>query len=405
MYDHAVNEGSDAQGAHARRRRWAMLAAGLGLVVAALCVEGAVRLIGQVDERGQFLFRGRVVRPFVLPSEDLSRRLEQLGPEVWKRDYHAVLGWAPNPEDPEVNALGARSTREVDLLPGAGIYRVATFGDSFVFGDGLAPDRSIAAQLEALFAEAGLAVEVLNFGARGYGMDQALLRYRETGAAAKADFVVVGLQTENMWRNLNLLRPIYHPQTLIPYAKPRFALEGGELRLLNVPVPPPETLPALLADLGSWELLPYENAFRWEDYARPLWRRSRALSLAIDVVAGGGGEGRLRHREEAIALAVAILSQFREEVTANGADFLLVHLPDLESFRNYALGRPVKDEALLDAIEQQQPVLEPYAELQRTAPFYGGDGFHYGEKGTLAIARSLFDAIRPSVEARASTRH
>ena len=64
-----------------------------------------------------------------------------------------------------------------------GVLRIALFGDSFTHGDDVPVEHSFGQVLEQQLITAGIPAEVLNFGVGGYGIDQAMLRFKEHGAA------------------------------------------------------------------------------------------------------------------------------------------------------------------------------------------------------------------------------
>ncbi len=95
---------------------------------------------------------------------------------------------------------------------------------------------------------------------------------------------MLGFQPEDMKRDLNLLRPLYDPRTRLPFAKPRFVLEDEGIRLIDVPVLPPDQVAPTLAHLDRWDLLPWEHFYDPADYRGAWWRRSQAAG-------GAGGPG------------------------------------------------------------------------------------------------------------------
>jgi hypothetical protein len=83
------------------------------------------------------------------------------------------LGWRyrsgfRSPTD-RINSQGLRALREYSSRPAPGIFRVAAFGDSYVYGTEVPDGECWAARIEEL--DPG--IEVLNYGVGGYGVDQA----------------------------------------------------------------------------------------------------------------------------------------------------------------------------------------------------------------------------------------
>jgi hypothetical protein len=72
-----------------------------------------------------------------------------------------------------------------------------------------------------------------DMGVHGYGHDQMLILLKEEGVKYQPDIVILGFLPLDMSRNILKFRD---------FAKPRFVLERGELRLTGTPVPRPEEI-------------------------------------------------------------------------------------------------------------------------------------------------------------------
>ena len=241
--------------------RHQLLLSAMTTILAVLILgEAAIRVVGRSDEDGNFFVRGHHVSPRRLPVKRI---------EAAERAYRAsssafmiedeLLGWAPRPGiqtgQYTYNAEGIRVTSS-DIsygeIPRNGTIRISLFGDSFTNGAEVSDGETWGEYTGTALRERGQAVEVLNFGVNGYGMDQAYLRWRYTGIRYKPAVVVFGLQLENAKRNINLIRPMYLRFTeLLPFTKPRFIVEGAELRLINSPVVPLNRPPGYCAQSGS----------------------------------------------------------------------------------------------------------------------------------------------------------
>ena len=104
---------------------------------------------------------------------------------------------------------------------------------------------------------------VLNFGVGGFGFDQAYLYYDRDGSRFETNVIVQGLQMENVGRDVTLWRIVAFPGTGIPFSKPRYIVEDGNLELINRPTVPPEDVPDVLANFHRWP-------FGWERRAGPM---------------------------------------------------------------------------------------------------------------------------------------
>jgi len=118
---------------------------------------------------------------------------------------------------------------EHQYQPTPGRHRIVTLGDSYTFGDEVSDDETYSQYLERFLPD----TEVMNFGLSGYGHDQMLLYLEQEGVKYHPDVVLIGYVWFDIFRNL---------AEFTSYSKPRFELRGKELRLTNMPVPPPESI-------------------------------------------------------------------------------------------------------------------------------------------------------------------
>jgi hypothetical protein len=253
---------------------------------------------------------------------------------------------------------------------------------------------------ERMLEESGVPARVLNLGVGGYGMDQALLRFRRDGAALAPDVVVFGFQAENTHRNRNLVRPLYQPSTGLPFSKPRFVLEDGRLRVINVPPLPPGEIVETLRSFGDWDLAPYDEFYVPGDRAPIWWRRSRLLAVAADLLGPNPWAPDFDPEGASGRLALAIGGAFSEEVRALGARFVILHLPLRETVRSAASGRPPKYAALLAALHARYEVVDPLSRLVEAARD-PGVGPLYTLHFTAAGNRVVAGALVPHLEAAA----
>jgi len=386
-----------------REMFWRVLLLGGAVVISFAVGEGLVRIIGEQDARGQFVFRGHHIRPYQLPLEPITAQLQAYQSSDRTRViYHPILGWTHRPNHRSsdglyhYNSRGLRSTpQEFSELPAKGVLRIALFGDSYTHGDDVSYEYTFAYMLEQRLNARGITAEVMNFGVGGYGIDQAFLRFRHEGTKAAAHLIVFGFQAEDVKRNLNLIRPLFFTRTGLPFAKPRFVLKEEQLELINVPVLPTDRLLDTLLDFDRWELSPYE-AF-YEKYANPWWRRSKLLAVSADLL---GSTARDRSfydpHSEAGKLALKLIETFKLEAKANGAEFLIVHLPELHDLRSLCRSGQVKYQSLLDELDARYEVVHPEAQMLATSlrpdltDLFAG---HYNYQGNLAVADVLFTAI------------
>jgi hypothetical protein len=410
--------------ASSRRRRWLTirrhhltLAATATVLALAVVGETAIRLVGESDEDGNFYLRGHHVRPYKLPIKRIARAVETyLATPSTFLIADPTLGWAPRPEVKTplyvYNRQGIRvqsPERIYSEKPPAGTLRVALFGDSFTNGAEVTADETWGAFAEsALRLAHGAPAEVLNFGVNGYGVDQAFLRWQKTGAQYSPAIVVFGLQVENLKRNTNLVRPLYTRTTEnLPFSKPRYVVEGDDLRLVNVPSVPPESLAATVAHIADWPLRQYEAYYNPEDHRRSFLLNSRLIGFAREIAAEAV-EGRTDDdecSEEEQELGFRILERFEASVRATGARFLVLHLPRRPEVRTLHDRRTVTNRAFLQRVRQRFDYLTAadglVEEMRRSsagALFQRGN--HYSPRANQIVG----DVVARGIQTRLTSR-
>jgi hypothetical protein len=279
--------------------------------------------------------------------------------------YHPRLGWTNLPgyaSDERVpfrvhiNEQGLRAKREYALEPPPDAERVVFVGDSTAFGEEVDDDATVPALLESVLA----GVEVLNFGVRGYGLGQMVLRLEEDGFAFGPDHVIaLVLLPEDLRRDAV---PFFtHP-------KPVFTLAGGELVVENVPV--------MVGARQPW-LLRHSFAAAW------LRGRPEAGPEA--------GE-----RGQVLGTATALVERLGRGCAAHGATATIVTISTAG-----ALDRLVGDEALRREVDRMRRALRSadVDVLDLIAPLAGAyrargaslvaPRGHWSREGNLLIARGI----------------
>lgn len=264
------------QGTRSRRTRmFALLAVGLSCLFGVGLVEAVLRLRPELALEGEVL------------DEFQWRQRQGVAPTAYEFDsYDPELGWVPTPnfngDGVQTNSQGIRARREFAARATPGVRRIAFVGDSFTWGEQtwhgqIRNEETFVAILERTLP----AVETINLGVHGWGTDQQLLYLRRLGLRLTPDLVVLGFFELDYERN---------GASFYSYAKPRFVLESGTLRLVNTPVPDREEflarpfrlptffLPSLLsrvvnAVLDQTKLRPLEQ--------REAWRVTEAIFDAI----------------------------------------------------------------------------------------------------------------------------
>lgn len=349
--------------------------ANAGLVLAPLLLtlvvlEGVVRAFSEYDRDGNAKFVDVSLYPYRIPLVSLQRSLDRYNSSTSSRlMYDPDVGWSPRPNVHDwvyhYNSTGIRSApAEYTLAPAPGTFRIALFGDSYTHCDEVPIEECWGTHLEARLRENGIPAEVINFGVSGYGIDQALLRWHKDGRAYAPHLVILGFNADDVSRNVNLLRAIRSRNTGIPLAKPRFIIEGEDLRLINVPTTPPEQMLELFSNLAGWDLVRYEYFYRPRDYDPPLWLRSRLVSFVFNYLTARDPDADLYALDgEPGRVTLRIIQQFSQEVQAASSQFVVLFLPQRDCLGQLSSGQPLPYADLLAAIEASHPVIHPETPL------------------------------------------
>lgn len=377
-------------------------------------LEAGVRLLSSEGVDDGVHLRSLRLRPYRLPVQYVRTALAEYARTPGSYiQYDPDLGWSIRPLSRSKNGLyfsdaaGIRSLpsrRETLPRPSPDTLRIAILGDSFTHGDSVPYEVTWGAVLEQQLVRRGIRAEVLNLGVGGYGMDQALLRWRKQGAALKPQIVVFGFNRSNVRRNLNIFRVFYQPGSGLVFSKPRFVLEGGSLQLVNAPTIPLEDLPGTLEAFDSWGLKDLEFFYRDVDYAERPIHASRLATL-IDTGLATGFSSRRRDYDffepgsPAFDLSLRIVEALEREVEASGGRFLIVHIPTRNPIKRLIKGETLKHQALLDELAARYELVDPAPELLREAKsksyeelFVEGDT-HYSALAHRVIGEAVARAV------------
>ena len=268
-------------------------------------------------------------------------------------EYDSLLGWRNIPNgtgtissDEYVRRLtyNERSMRGPVLQyeKPAGTLRVLLLGDSFVDGYTENYGDRVSEVLERdLETGTGLQVEVIPMGTGGFSTDQELLWLRSEGLKYDPDVVVLMFHPNDVWYSIS--------ERYWRGSKPRFVIDGGALRLTNVPVPPPDSAEDRSVSLGR-------RANRWiRENSKIYWLVARAAQnnprfygmavrlglttpspeMVFDAKSGTVVAGEFSvfaaspppETREAWRVTRELIRAMREETRATGAEFLTFLIP------------------------------------------------------------------------------
>lgn len=396
------------------RLRVGVIALIIALVVGFVTLEVAARLLVITNVDGQRFLLNLPLRPYHLPIADTQATVERYHETlISELVYDPLLGWTNRPNSPDYNSAGIRADREYASMPPDGVLRIAAFGDSFTHGNEVASAESWPAQLEALLNARGIPAEVLNFGVGGYGIDQAYLRWQEQGRAYHPDIVLLGFAPVDVNRLVTLYWKL-EPNVFItpgsnPFSKPRYVLDGDQLRLINSPTVAPDDMPAFLTNFAGSDLARYEIGFDAADYQDQWWLHSEALaildalrrylvfdparnpSLQIDLLRPPAQPAPYNDADQ---LTTAILQQWATRARADDSQFMVVHLPMKAGVQAYQGHQPLEYEALWRELSSSYAWIETLDAFPATGvdeEFAAGG--HYSPRGSQTIAAAIADYV------------
>ncbi|MBI3315975.1 MAG: SGNH/GDSL hydrolase family protein [Candidatus Omnitrophica bacterium] len=368
------------------------------IAVAFLMGEALVRWIGHFDGDGNFFVHSFKLYPYRVPLEKWNESIHQyLLSENSYLKYDPFLGWSPRPNSRSEDGLYSynsdairtpASGSVISKIPDPGVLRIAIFGDSFTHGDDVSFEDTWGFFLENDLKKAGINAEVLNFGAGGYGMDQSFVRWRKTGHLYDPQIVIFGLQLENMNRNVSVSRAFYYSDTGIPFLKPRFILEQGALKLVNVPSPSPDEIIGIIRKFDAWEYSKYEYWYDKDRYQDHLFLRSKFLSFFYSLI-NEKFKKSLARKEDPEVLSLAIISKFKAEVESEGKIFCIVFLPARTDLT-------APNVRFLRKIDEAATMIDTRVTFLKEADKLGAQALiprHYSARGNEIVAEALTDFI------------
>jgi acetyltransferase AlgX (SGNH hydrolase-like protein) len=290
-----------------------------------------------------------------------------------------------------INSHGLRD-REFAYAKPRHVFRVGLFGDSFTFGEGVQNDEAYPKVLEGLLngasRPAGTTIEVLNFGVGKSGTSHQLALFRKEGTKYDLDLVILGFLARNdftdNWGGVFYLKDdslVHNPGAYstvrriqrVLYAIPGYKWAATRSHLVN---------------------LFRKTATIIDDRAR-----TKRAARFNDMGTRSGADTNLQH----VRLTEKLIEAFNREAHEQGADFLLINLPDRgqRPALSYDAREPapayVSDcEELLSAIRQQNiPVLDlvpDFSTLPVATHFFANDA-HMTPLGHQAIAHRLYQYL------------
>ena len=271
-------------------------------------VEAALRVMQPADPSTSSANTERREPP--APSEVEGSNFEAAADTGWRMKPNHTFQWTVETRTDiyAANAQGFRSPHDFSQPPA---QFVGLAGDSFAWGLGVDYRETFGDRIEQAMSRPGLETRqsVFNVALPGFGIDQMWISVRTHLLPRKPRLVIVAFIDDDFSRSLTAYRPDEG------FAKPRFVLDGGNLR------------PQTRADVESG--------------MRP-WLRSHSAAWRLIENA----TVRLRPFGEWWALNTALVDAIAADCQRDGVPVLFVRLPQIDGGPFPSLARHMQQRAL-----------------------------------------------------------
>ena len=394
--------GAAFQKAAAARRKtfWVPVAANaLALLACLVFGEVSLRLAAQPDALGL-----RVGGVTLLPYDWRAFARDNLSILERTRSDHsfyvedAVLGWTIAPDRDAADGIHKSSAeglrtmnRGTDLRSQQAQHRVALFGDSFTFGEDVPFEQSWGHFLEA---HTSPGTQVLNFGVDGYGLDQAYLRFRREVNKWTPDATVLAFIQDDLYRSVGVY-PFFRLTWQRPFSKPRFILNGTELKLLNVPNIPPDQIfrksSAVELPFLQYDANFQPTAYGWEPHFLYGAYLARFIAAKFPRWSPPGPD---TGDEMALQLASRLIKEFVAAAHSEQTVPIVIYLPSRNDFDGTGpvLERQLRKLLSIENIELEDTTDCVRSHVSRTELFLEGRP-HYSSAGNAAVAKCVAPLI------------
>lgn len=369
------------------------------------------------DLDGNLIMNNLHLKPYRLPIKETKVKLSKLlrlndnNVQNIRLLPDSKLGWIPSKYFESGDSLykyNNESIRVGDIKWEVGEknkIRIAIFGDSYSHGDEVRFKYTIGNYLEKLFINSKYEVEVLNFAVSGYGFDQAYLRWKEVNSKFNPDIIILGVQFENVKRNINIIRPFYSHITDIPYSKPRFILNNNKLELLKNPITDINEIANIITNFDSWENCKYEGFYNQENYKSDFWLNFNTYSTIHSLTSRLNTEFEYYNsKSESYRISKKLFNLFKANVFENGQIFIPVHLPTMDDFNflyksylKYFHSRKFIYDELYSDLRSETQFVETYDTLKQWSLENDIDKLfmqrHYSPIANEIIAKQIYSYI------------
>lgn len=263
---------------------------------------------------------------------------------------------------------------------------VALVGDSFTFGEKVSYEDTWGYKLDQLLGDT---YRVLNFGVPGYSLDQVYLRYMKDALPRNAKIVIFSFIDHDLYRTMRIYPFLFHDSWKLPFSKPRFILQAGELQEVNQTPAPPE---AILSHNAIFELpfIEHDTSYRQGDWERRWFHHSYFVRLIQSWFPAWSTVKPERSLETMLSTNTEILRRFLRSAEQAGSIPLTMWFPQEGNIQDPGSYPPIGKRMLEMA---GIPYIDPTPCLLEVAPddrFVGG---HYSPQSNTAVTRCVYEAV------------
>lgn len=305
-----------------------------------------------------------------------------------------LLGWDVGKNrrsgDYASSAEGIRSAGpdESYVRAGAG-SRIALIGDSFTFGEEVAFDETWGHYLEQLSG-----AQVLNFGVPSHGLDQTLFKFEHKVRTWSPQVVILGMLDAAAPRSGNVYL-FLRPDQALPFSKPRFIAEDGELKAINVPVISAEQI---YAQDSIFDLLLVEKdvLFQRSHWERSFHDASFVMRYLFSRFPKWDAQPADLSETALDELSARLIEALSAKVDAAEAKLFVVFLPERPQIEGGGVKHrdAIAKSLAKDGIAIFDPTPCLLSRVKAEELFVKG-GVHYSAKGNAALAACLAPQIEP----------
>jgi hypothetical protein len=315
-------------------------------------------------------------------GESRSDPLLGHAPQEMARSAH---GWW------QTNAIGARSRKNITPRKDGRRRRIMFFGDSFT-------NCSRVRQEDAwpyLIQEDDKSIEVVNFGADGYGTGQCFLRFRNVASRLEYDVAVFVFVPTDLWRDINICRDLrgWETYTLVP----RFIIEGDHMKLIKAPGTGKGFLGKDLDSESMDFVRRYDRFYFPEKFESPPVLGNFVLYKLFTRARFIRKEDRLEKHlldpdSEAMKVTAKIVKSFADEAGGEGKRFVLFILPTHYELESHKKDRAYRRRwsAMISSFSREGvmplDLMDDLSRLPVERLDRGFDGTHFGPGANRIIA-------------------